>query len=107
MSDARSTEDVLNELGAAANALSQALHQTGADYDAPATPGDRARPPSREARAAQYQLSWELHRAGEMVRQVAHAIEHARELAGRTESSSRHLPTSGSERSRMVPGLSL
>ena len=72
------TED-LAALSATATSLSQALHHAGAAYDG--QPSCQARSHiDADHRATRYQLSWELHRAGEMLRQVARSLEQAQEL---------------------------
>jgi hypothetical protein len=80
MSDHRSSGDELAELVLAANALSQTAHRAGESYDVSAARDEMAPQVAKGARATRYQLSWELHRAGEMLRQVAQSIEHARVL---------------------------
>jgi hypothetical protein len=81
----RSIEDpqqlypTLGSLSAAAASMSQSLHQLASFHDGPTrrtrwTPGDSA-----GARAASYRVSWELHRAGEILRHVSEAISHAQE----------------------------
>ncbi len=69
----------LGSLSLAAASMGQSLHQLAAFHDGPGrrtgwTPED-----SPAARSAAYRVSWELHRAGEILRQVAEAIDHAHE----------------------------
>lgn len=69
----------LGSLSLAAGSMCQSLHQLAAFHDGSGrrtgwTPED-----SSEARSAAYRISWELHRAGEILRQVAEAIDHAHE----------------------------
>lgn len=78
--DPRELYAILGSLSAAATALSQSLHQVAAVHDQPRRPGDWAATHSPSQRAATYQVSWELHRAGEIMRQVATAIDHAHEV---------------------------
>lgn len=71
---------ILEDLSSAAASLSQSLHQVASMHD---SPGRRLRSvpcDSPSNRAATYQVSWELHRAGEILRQVAEAIDHAHEV---------------------------
>ena len=71
---------VLGSLSGALRSLEQSLHQLAALHDRPN--GSRAvvNDSRREGRAAGYQVAWELHRAGEIVRQVGRAIDHAHEV---------------------------
>jgi hypothetical protein len=69
----------LGSLSVAAASMSQSLHQIASFHDGPGhrtgwTPGG-----SPGARAASYRVAWELHRAGEILRQVAESIDHAHE----------------------------
>ena len=69
---------VLRSLTDAASSLEQALHQLAAFHDGPARPhlcGD-----DRAGRAASHQVSWELHRAAEILRHVATTIDHAHQI---------------------------
>lgn len=71
---------VLGSLTAALASMSQALHQLGAVHDGPAHQLALAGGDPHAGRSVSYQVSWELHRAAEMVRQVADSVGHAHEL---------------------------
>ncbi len=75
-------QDIYPTLGAlsrAASSMSQSLHQLAVFHDGPARKTRWALEDSAGARSAAYRVSWELHRAGEMLRQVAETIDHAHE----------------------------
>jgi hypothetical protein len=71
---------VLGSLSGGLRSLEQSLHQLAAIHDRPN--GSRAvvNDNRRDGRAACHQVAWELHRAGEIVRQVGRAIDHAHEV---------------------------
>jgi hypothetical protein len=69
----------LGSLSRAAASMSQSLHQLASFHDEPARKTGWAPENSAGARSAAYRVSWELHRAGEMLRQVAETIDHAHE----------------------------
>lgn len=71
---------VLGAITSALASMAQSLHQLGDFHDAPTgkqawTNGDH-----HEGRAASYQVSWELHRAAEMIHQAAESIDRAHEI---------------------------
>ena len=77
--DPRQIYSVLGSLTSAVASLSQSLHQIAQYHDgrqrnAPWAPTD-----SPKARSAAYRVSWDLHRAGEMLRQVGVVIGNAHE----------------------------
>lgn len=77
--DPREIYSVLGSLSSAVASLSQSLHQIAQYHDgrhlnAQWTPTDSPR-----ARSAAYRVSWDLHRAGEMLRQVGDVIGNAHE----------------------------
>lgn len=78
--DPRQVYSVLGSLSAAAASLEQALHQLGAFHDGPARKRAWVTGDDRAGRAASHQVSWELHRAGEILRQVATSLDHAHEV---------------------------
>ncbi len=80
LADPREIYSILGSLSAAASSLSQSLHQLAATHDGPRRSGDWVPVQAPRERAAAYQVSWELHRAGEILRQVATAIDHAHEI---------------------------
>lgn len=77
--DPRQIYSVLGSLTAAVASLSQSIHQVAAFHDARAEKSEWVPERSAKARAASYRVSWELHRAGEMLRQVGDTIGHAHE----------------------------
>jgi len=77
--DPRQIYSVLGSLTAAVASLSQSLHQVAAFHDGRDKWSDWRLERSVQVRAASYRVSWELHRAGEMLRQVGDTIGHAHE----------------------------
>lgn len=82
---------VLGSLSSAVASLSQSLHQIAASHDAPSARSVRVAGDARAGRAAAHQVSWELHRAGEVLRQVAASIDHAHEAEATIEYGGRDL----------------
>lgn len=82
----RSIEDptpiysVLGPMSAALGSLSQSLHQLGDFHDGPARKQAWTNRDPHAGRAASYKVSWELHRAAEMVHQVAECVDRAHEV---------------------------
>ena len=74
--DPRQIYPVLGSLTPAVASLSQSLHQLALMHEGPAR-GAWVADDSRDGRAASYQVSWELHRAGEILRQVFDMIGRA------------------------------
>lgn len=81
--DPRQIYPVLGSLTSAVAALSQSLHQLAAFHDAAAQKGVWVAGDSRAGRAATYQVSWELHRAGEILHQVSESIASAHHAESR------------------------
>ena len=81
--DPRQIYSVLGSLTSAVAALSQSLHQLAAFHDAAAQKGVWVAGDSRAGRAATYQVSWELHRAGEILHQVSESIASAHNAESR------------------------
>ena len=79
ISDPQDIYPTLGSLSRAAASMSQSLHQLASFHDGPARKTGWAPEDSAGARSAAYRVSWELHRAGEMLRQVAETIDHAHE----------------------------
>lgn len=77
--DPREIYSVLGSLSAAAASLRQALHQIASFHDSPARKATWVAGDSRAGRVASFQVSWELHRAGEILKHVAETIDHAHE----------------------------
>jgi len=78
--DPRQIYAVLGTLSAAAASLEQSLHQLAAFHDGPARERRLATGDVRTGRAAAHQVSWELHRAGEIVHQIAASLDRAHEV---------------------------
>ena len=97
--------DVIGSLSSALGSLAQTLQQLGATHDRlSATSGPV--PIGRNARATAYQVSWELHRAAEMVNQVAVTVDRAHELEAAITYDV-HLPTAPVPAAGPERGLSL
>ena len=71
---------VLGSLSGAVRSFEQSLHQLAAFHDGARGPCAVVNDSPREGRAAGYQVAWELHRAGEIVRQLGRVIDHAHEV---------------------------
>jgi len=69
----------LGSLSRAAASMGQSLHQLASFHDEPSRKTGWTPEGSTGARSAAYRVSWELHRAGEMLRQVTETIDHAHE----------------------------
>jgi hypothetical protein len=82
----RSIEDptavypVLGSISSALASLSQSLHQSGEFHDGPTHKQAWTNGDPNAGRAASYKVSWELHRAAEMVHQVAECVDRAYEI---------------------------
>ena len=82
ISDPRQIYVLLGDLSTAATALSQALHQIASAHDATQPKTAWVPDDSRTARAAVHQVSWDLHRAGEILHHVAASIDDAHQAEG-------------------------
>ncbi len=82
----RSVEDptavypVLGAVSSALASLSQSLHQLGEFHDRPTRKQAWLNGDPSAGRAASYRVSWELHRAAEMVHHVAECVDRAHEI---------------------------
>jgi hypothetical protein len=110
----RSVEDptaiysVLGSISSALASLSQTLHQFGDFYDGPTPTRARVNGDPHAGRAASYQASWELHRAAEMIHQVAECLDHAHEIEATIAYDSYGYPSlAPAQRRSHEPGLSL
>jgi hypothetical protein len=92
--DPRQIYPLLGSLTSAVASLSQALHQIASIHDGPARKTAWMSGDSRTGRAAAYQVSWELHRSGEMLRHVAESIGHAHEAEATIAYDHRDFPGS-------------
>jgi hypothetical protein len=97
---------VLGSLSQAAASLEQSLHQVAAFHDGPARKRSWVTGDPKAGRAAAYQVSWELHRAGEILRQVAAGLDRAHETAATIAYDDRDFPLLP-EPSRSTPGRGL
>ena len=77
--DPRQIYSVLGSLTSAVASLSQSLHQIAECHDARHQSTQWAPTDSSNARSAAHRVSWDLHRAGEMLRQVGGVIGNAHE----------------------------
>ncbi len=77
--DPRQIYSVLGSLTSGVASLSQSLHQLAAFHDGRHCDAEWATADSPKARSAAYRVSWDLHRAGEMLRQVGETIANAHE----------------------------
>lgn len=77
--DPRDIYSALGSLTSAVASLSQSLHQIAAFHDGRQRQTEWVPADSPKARSAAYRVSWDLHRAGEMVRQVGDVIADAHE----------------------------
>jgi hypothetical protein len=75
-----SVYSVLGSIGVALGSLTQILHQLGDLHDGLAIKSAWINGDSRADCASSYRVSWELHRAAEMVHQVAAAVDRAHEI---------------------------
>ena len=75
--DPRQIYSVLGSLTSAVASMSQAMHQLAAFHDDPSRKNTWVVADSRDKRAAAHQVSWELHRAGEILHHVADSVGHA------------------------------
>jgi hypothetical protein len=71
---------VLRELSNGLVSLAQSLHQVASLHDGGASRTARVAGDQRAGLTASYQVSWELHRAAEMLHQVAAGIDRAHEV---------------------------
>jgi len=95
---------VIGSLSSSLGSMSQALHQLGTAHDRMSV-GASPAPLGRAARASSAQVSWELHRAAEMLAQVGASVERAHQLEAAI-SYDVHLPVTRGP-TRREPGLTL
>lgn len=102
--DPTSIYPVLGSISSALASLSQSLHQLGEFHDGPAREQAWINGDPHAGRAASYRESWELHRAAEMVHQVAECVDRAHETEAMIAyDNSTHAPAQQPPQ----PGLSL
>src|SRR4051794_32614646 len=71
---------VVGALNSALASLGQSLHQLGDFHDGPTRKQAWTNGDANAGRAASYKVSWELHRAAEMVHQAAECVDRAHEI---------------------------
>ncbi|MCR6033625.1 hypothetical protein GGQ22_19645 [Nocardioides sp. zg-579] len=82
---------VLGALSSALASLSQLLHQLGEFHDGP-TREQWTNADPNAGRAASYEVSWELHRAAEMVHHSADRVDRAHEVEATIAYDIAHCP---------------
>ncbi|NYI77081.1 hypothetical protein [Nocardioides panzhihuensis] len=95
--------DLLGALSQAITSMGQTLNQIGGFHDTLKRHDIRpvVADSSRTGYSASYQVSWELHRAAEMTRQIAKVVDHAREIEARIAYSR---PVEQTARTTSIPG---
>lgn len=78
--DPTSIYPVLGAFSSSLASLSQSLHQLGEFHDGPTRKQAWMNGDLTAGRAASYKVSWELHRAAEMIHQVAECVGRAHEI---------------------------
>lgn len=104
--DPRDIYPVLGSLTMALGSLSQSLHQLARFHDGSISRAKWATEDDPKARSAAYRVSWDLHRAGEMVWQVGEVVENAHGAEARPRYH-REFPTPPAPHSAPSQGLSL
>lgn len=104
--DPRDIYSVLGSLTSALGSLSQSLHQLAGFHDGANSKAKWATEDTPKTRSTAYRVSWDLHRAGEMVRQVGEVVENAHEAEAILRYH-REFPTPPASRSSASHGLSL
>ena len=84
---------VLGSLSQGLASLEQALHQLGQFHDGPARRKEWMTGDPRTGRAASYQVAWELHRAAEVVHQVAAGLDRAHAVEATIAYEARGFPS--------------
>lgn len=98
---------VLGSISSALASLSQTLHQLGDFHDGPTGKQAWMNGDLHAGRAASYKESWELHRAAEMIHQVAGCVDRAHEIEATIAYDARDLPLPAASRAPRDGGLSL
>ncbi|MEP9382894.1 hypothetical protein [Nocardioides sp. KR10-350] len=96
---------IIGSLTSSLASMAQVLQQLGTTHDRMSAVGGQV-PIGREDRATAYQVSWELHRAAEMVNQVASTVDQAHQLEAAITYDV-HLPTAPVPTAGREHGLSL
>jgi hypothetical protein len=99
---------VLGSISSALASLSQSLHQLGEFHDGPTRKQAWMNGDANAGRAASYRESWELHRAAEMIHQIAECVDRAHEIEATIAYDIRDYPSFAPvQRSTHQPGMSL
>ena len=91
---------VLGSISSALASLTQALHQLGDFHDGPIRRQAWVNGDAQAGRAASSKASWDLHRAAEMIRQVADCVDRAHQVEATIAYDTQDLPLA------QVPGRS-
>lgn len=83
-------DTILASLSAATESLSESLHQIAASHDKQNASKSRRAHTSASPPGADYPMSWELHRAGEILHQVSTLLDHAHSAAVRSNTPRLH-----------------
>lgn len=105
--DPTSIYPVLGSISSALASLTQSLHQLGDFHDGPATKTAWMSGDPHAGRASSYRVSWELHRAAEMIHQVAETIDRAHEIESTIAYDARDFPLAPVPSRARDGGLSL
>ena len=98
---------VLGSISSALASLSQTLHQLGDFHDGPTREQAWMDVDPHAGRAVSYKESWELHRAAEMIHQVAGCVDRAHEIEATIAYDVRDSPLAPACRAVHDGGLSL
>lgn len=96
LSDPTDVYAVLGALSSSLASMTQSLHQLGDLHDRQATKTALVKNDVHHGRAASYRVSWELHRAAEMLHQVAECVNRAHEI----EATINYVPSTPATRHR-------
>lgn len=105
--DPTSIYPVLGSISSALASLTQSLHQLGDFHDGPATKTAWMTGDPHAGRASSYRASWELHRAAEMIHQVAETVDRAHEIEATIAYDVRDVPLAPIPSQARDGGLSL
>ena len=106
--DPTSIYPVLGSISSALASLSQSLHQLGQFHDGPTRKQAWMNGDAHAGRAASYRESWELHRAAEMIHQVAECVDRAHEIEATIAYDNHDYPSFAPvQRSSRQPRMSL
>ncbi|MFO6453382.1 hypothetical protein [Aeromicrobium sp. MLTX1] len=81
MDDRHEIGAVLTSLSSATQSLSESLHQIASSHDRGRQHRNHRRLRCSDVGSSEYPMSWELHRAGEILHQVSNLLQHAHEAA--------------------------